>query len=198
MYILLLFSFLITLLKEDKEKAIIEIFKRFQVDVMNYLKIKLSGNRELAEEIYQDAALSFINYVMKKNPVFSSESKIKNLLITIAINKLRDNYRKNKTLAKKTLIFKNEEEFSNCIDKISSNEKAPLESILENEANNKVNQSIKLTMSKLKDSHKEIMKLKFIENRSNPEIAAILGISVKAVESLIFRAKESFKSEFVE
>lgn len=54
---------------------------------------------------------------------------------------------------------------------------------------------LKTAMEKLKPKYKEVIKLKFIDNKSQKEIAKLLNINRIATESLIFRAKDALKKE---
>ena len=190
-------SILCSLFKENKEKACREVFRMFQMDVLNFIKIKVNGNLFLAEDIYQDAALSFIKYVSGRNLHFENDNKVKNLLITIALNKIRDYFRKNKRTIQKTKIFKTEEEFNECINRIKSEVETPIENIISKEKIISFKNAVDLVMTRIPENYKEVLILKFIENKGNQEIAEKLKISIKATESLIVRAKIKFKEELL-
>jgi len=185
------------LFKDNKEKAFSAIFKLFQIDVLNFIKIKVRGDINLSYDIYQDTALAFIKYVTERNIVFENDTKIKNLLITIAINKIRDYFRKNKRITQKTTIFKTEDEFDQCIEQIKSEIESPIENIIEKEKISALKNITAVVMAKIPENYKEVLRLKFIENKKNQEISQILNISIKAAESLIVRAKTKFKEDLI-
>ena len=58
---------------------------------------------------------------------------------------------------------------------------------------NKVRDKIEATFKSLPDLYRKILKLHYEDLLSVKEIAAILAMSFKAAESLLFRARQSFK-----
>jgi RNA polymerase sigma factor (sigma-70 family) len=188
--------FLCKLLQEDEKKGLKEIFREFQADIINFLRIKLSGNRELAEELFQEAALAFIKYVANNKIYFSSDNKIKNYLITIAMNKLKDHLKREKLSFKHFRFFNSRDEFNDFLGNISDASKGPEESAVDQNEGKKIKAIVDSAMLRLPEQHRKILMLKFFENKSNQEIAEILKISIKAAESLLYRSKEAFKANF--
>ena len=52
-------------------------------------------------------------------------------------------------------------------------------------------------LASLSEAHRSVLRLKYDEGRSVQEIAQTLGRSEKAVESLLTRAREAFRDQFL-
>ena len=144
------------------------------------LALNYSTNKEDAEEITQDVFIS----VFKKMSGFRNESKIETWIYRVTINKSLD-YLKAKKRFKRNFI---NEEIS--IDRVSQTEFADFNHpgvVLESKE--KI-QEIYRCINKLSEDHKTVIIFLKIENKTYSEVAKIMKISVKAVESLFIRAKK--------
>jgi len=191
--LLLLLSFLCNLLKEDEKKGLREIFKRYQVEIINFLTIKFYGNAQLAEELYQDAALAFIKFVNENKVNFENDKKIKNFIITIAMNRFKNYLKKEKKTRSLFKFFENEDDFNSFLSGITEKSDNPEESIVTDDQKKLIQNLVSSTLLKLPSNYQEVLSLKFLDNKSNMEIAQSLNTTVKATESLLFRAKEAFR-----
>ena len=54
---------------------------------------------------------------------------------------------------------------------------------------------LNMALENLNDQYKKVIKLKYIEHKSQKEIAQIINKSVVAVESLLFKARKKLKTE---
>jgi RNA polymerase sigma factor (sigma-70 family) len=196
--LLFLLMSLIDLLKTDEKRALKEIFSRYQQDIIRFLTLKLSGNRELAEELYQETAIGFIRSVALKKQRFSSDDKIKNYLLTVAYNKLRDNYRRRKSRDKRETLFTSSTDLGKELQIVDTITSSPEESVMEIDQAKKLQTATESAMATLKEGYRQVLELKFTDGLSNPDIAKKMGLSVKAVESLLFRAKKAFKKSFMQ
>jgi RNA polymerase sigma-70 factor (ECF subfamily) len=144
------------------------------------LALNYSTNKEDAEEITQDVFIS----VFKKMSGFRNESKIETWIFRVTINKSLD-YLKAKKRFKRN--FMND---GVSIDQVSQNELSDFNHpgiLLESKEKIK---DIYSCINKLSDDHKTVIILLKIENKTYSEVAKIMKISVKAVESLFIRAKK--------
>lgn len=142
-------------------------------------------NIEDAEEITQDVFVQIHNSLYQ----FDQKSSLKTWIYRITINKCLD-YIKYKKSNKRRFVFgvKSQNEKEHLA--ISNFEHPGI--LLENKE-----QSIILfgIINELNENQKTAFILSKIDDLSNPEIAAIMRISISAVESLIFRAKGNLKEK---
>ncbi len=69
------------------------------------------------------------------------------------------------------------------------------ESIIQTENANEISAKLSLAMGALSNKQRRGLSLKFDEKKSYEEIAAILGISIESVRTLIYRAVKKLRSE---
>ena len=145
---------------------------------MNYLQ-----NREDAEEVFQDVFLS----VHQKIVLFEGKAKVKTWLYRITVNKSLD-FIKARKAKKRFAFFKmasiDDLEISGRIDHpgIILENKESTERILE-------------AMNSLPANQKTALVLKSMEQLSQKEIAEVMKKDVKAVESLLSRARKNLKEK---
>ncbi len=148
--------------------------------VLNYLQ-----NCEDAEEITQDVFVQIFNSIYQ----FEEKATIKTWIYRITINKCLD-FIKHKNSKKRFFVF----------GKKSSNEYQGISVIdfehpgilLENKENAAILYS---AINQLNDNQKTAFILSKIDGQSNPEIAAIMELSISSVESLVFRAKKALQEK---
>ncbi len=173
-------------------------FKKRLIDHHHYLLALLrfkTGDEMLAEDLLQDTYLAFL----RTNPDprrFDSDAKLKNYLITIALNKLRSHFRSGKGGFPGKTVFASSEELTYYLDNLPSKHPEAEESLIAAEEKQQTADAVALAMERLPERQRRILELKFTRGLDNPQISAELSLGVKAVESLLFRAKAQFKKEF--
>ena len=147
---------------------------------LNYLQ-----NIEDAEEITQDVFIQLHTSLHK----FQEKSSLKTWIYRITINKCLD-FIKHKNSQKRFFIFgkKSQNEFE--VLNISNFEHPGI--LLENKEKAKLLFGI---INELKENQKTAFLLSKVDGLSNPEIAAIMDLSISSVESLVFRAKTTLKDK---
>ena len=147
---------------------------------LNYLQ-----NIEDAEEITQDVFIQLHTSIHK----FQEKSSLKTWIYRITINKCLD-FIKHKNSQKRFFIFgkKSQNEFE--VLNISNFEHPGI--LLENKEKAKLLFGI---INELKENQKTAFLLSKVDGLSNPEIAAIMDLSISSVESLVFRAKTTLKDK---
>ena len=160
------------------------VYNQYHILVYN-VALNYVQNTEDAEEITQDVFVQ----VHASLHQFESKSSHKTWLYRITINKCID-FIKHKNSKKRFFIFgnksQNETEYLN-----SSNFEHP-GILLENQE--KAAQ-LYAVINELSENQKTAFILSKIDGLSNPEIAAVMQLSVSSVESLIFRAKVALKEK---
>lgn len=143
---------------------------------LNYLQ-----NKEDAEEVFQDVFLSVHQNLNK----FENRSEFKTWIYRIAINKSID-FLKAKKTKKRWAFFR-----MTNLDDLSLPSKVDHPGILleSKEATGHIFSAINL----LPNNQKTALVLKTMEQLTQKEISKVLGVSEKAVESLLSRARRNLK-----
>lgn len=169
-------SFIKRILAGDS-KAVIELYKSYSPKILSYLVKKLP-RLEDAQELTNDVFLEAIDSLS----FLEKEKNINSWLYKIAHNKMVDFYRKRKI---KSILLSN----------------MPFLEIVANEINqpefqfekNKIRDRIEFAFSNLSQKYRKILTLHYEENISVKRLSKIFNLSFKATESLLFRARQSFK-----
>ena len=75
-------------------------------------------------------------------------------------------------------------------EEIAEEALTPERDVLKNEMKNEIGK----TMKELREDYQKILRLKYVEDWKSSQIAQMLKISVKAVESRLIRAKRQFQN----
>lgn len=160
------------------------IYNQYKVLVYN-VALNYLQNREDAEEITQDVFVKIYNSLDS----FNEKSSIKTWIYRISINKSLD-FIKHKNSTKRFFIFGNKATNEQEINNFSTFEHPGI--ALENKESAAILFKI---INELPENQKTAFILSKLDGLSNPEISEIMGISIAAVESLIFRAKTVLKDK---
>jgi len=168
-------------LKGGDATAFEKILKKYEKPIINYI-YRFIGDRAEAEDITQEVFLR----VYKSKDSYKPTAKFSTWLYKIATNLCIDYKRK---INRDAIGYSGTELSNKLKDTTSSN---PVESSLERE---QLEEIIKISLSSLPENQRIALTLKVYENKSYQEISEILGCSVSAVESLIFRARQNLKEK---
>lgn len=159
------------------ESGIVEIIRDYKDGLILYLNGYVK-NIHIAEELMEDV---FVKLVVKK-PRYSEKFSFKTWLYTIGRNAAIDWFRRNSRWTDTPI-----EE----LEGILTDEKDLEREYLREE------QKITLhrAMGNIKEEYRAALYLSFFEDLSNAEIAAVMRKSRRQVENLIYRGKQSLKSE---
>lgn len=168
----------------NNKSDFITLYNEYSVLVYN-VALNYLQNIEDAEEITQDVFIQLHTSLHK----FQEKSSLKTWIYRITINKCLD-FIKHKNSQKRFFIFgkKSQNEFE--ILNISNFEHPGI--LLENKEKAKLLFGI---INELKENQKTAFLLSKVDGLSNPEIAAIMDLSISSVESLVFRAKTILKDK---
>lgn len=169
-------SFIKRILAGDS-KAVIEFYKSYSPKILSYLSRKLPRFED-AQELTNDVFLEAIDSLS----LLQKEENTSAWLYRIAHNKMVDFYRKRKI---KSILLSS----------------MPFLEIVASEINqpefqfekDKVRDRIELAFKNLSQKYRKILTLHYEERVSVKKLAIMLNLSFKATESLLFRARQSFK-----
>lgn len=145
--------------------------------------------REVAEDLCQEV---FFRFLRSSKPL-ENEDHARNLLFRIAQNLLIDHFRKHNGNVRERALSSDdlaEEEYP-CL---MAEESGPEDILVSDETS----QDINSVVSRLPLRYAQAIVLKEYEGYSYREIAAHMGVSEKAVESLLHRARSQLKEELAE
>ena len=168
---------LINKILQGDSEAIVAFYKTYSPQLYRYLRKKLP-NKEDAEEVLNDIFLAAIDELA----FFEKKSSIKTWFFKIARNKVVDFYRKRKI--KSVLLSQ-----------------APFLEIIANEISqpefqfekNKICDRIDKAFHNISLQYQKILHLHYEDHMPVKELAIIFNLSFKATESLLFRARKSFR-----
>lgn len=169
-------SFVKRILNGDS-KAIIQFYKSYSPKILLYLSRKLPAYED-AQEITNDVFLEAIDSLS----MLQKEKNTSAWLYQIAHNKMVDFYRKRKIRS----ILLSQVPFLQIV----ANEISQPEFQYEK---NKIRDRIELILHNLSKKYRRILILHYEEKVPVKELTKIFNLSFKATESLLFRARQSFK-----
>jgi RNA polymerase sigma-70 factor, ECF subfamily len=169
-------SFIERILSGDS-KAVVQFYKSYSPRILAYLSKKLP-HLEDAQEITNDVFLEAIDSLA----LLQKEENVSAWLYRIAHNKMVDFYRKKKI---KSILLS----------------QVPFLQIVANEINqpefqfekDRIRDRIEKILLSLPEEYRKILKLRYEEGFPVKMLAKKLSLSFKAAESLLFRARQSFK-----
>jgi RNA polymerase sigma-70 factor (ECF subfamily) len=158
-------------------------FKQLVYNVaLNYLQ-----NIEDAEEVTQDVFVK----VFQSYEKFQNNSTLKTWIYRITINQCLD-FIKKKNSKKRFFVFGNKSQNEFEILNTTNFEHPGI--LLENKEEAKI---LFETINTLPNNQKTAFILSKVDGLSNPEVAEIMELSISAIESLVFRAKNTLKEKLV-
>jgi len=155
-----------------------DLVNKYQKSLMAFIRKKV-GDEDVVEELTQDILMA----AYKALHTFNGKSSEFSFICGIAKHKITDYYRKKKL---KTVLFS----VNPIIEEIAEDAITPERDVLKNE----LKEEIKKTMTELREDYEKILRLKYIDNWKSSQIAKLMKISVKAVESRLIRARKKFQS----
>ncbi len=163
--------------------ALSVIFERYKTSVFNFC-LRILGNRPDAEDITGEVFLSLFS----KQYSYEQKAKFSTWIYTIARNSCIDRLRKRKFNVSLWFTNKDEEEgFWDVEDKSELQREAM--------ADREQSRMVRKAILGLPLEQKEAIILREYQGLAYEEIAKVLGCSLGKVKVLIFRARESLRTE---
>jgi RNA polymerase sigma factor (sigma-70 family) len=161
--------------KKGDEIALNELYESNKSKVYNYL-LKLTRDETLTEHML---SITFEKAFFKIDTYKDTGNKFSTWLIAIAKNSLTDYYRRKK----ETIIVELTEEEESIIFNFKDSSNTIEEELIQAEKSEKL---IKL-LNKLNEKEKEIINLRFYEDKSYKEISKELNITLDLVRIRLYR-----------
>lgn len=159
-----------------------EIIERYQKRLFIYI-YRFIGNKEESEDLLQNVFLKVYKYCEK----FDTKRKFSSWIYRIAHNEAV-NYIKRKNIKK----FISLEDFVSDKDRIEtkSDAKSPMEVWISKELRHEMKEALK----KIPGKYKEVLEMRYFQEKSYEEISEVLKKPVNTVGTLINRAKQKMES----
>ncbi len=168
-------------LKKMDERAWEVFCREYSRPLLAFVQFRFGCNREKAEEIVQ---MTFIRCIKSIRTFKPSRGRLLNWLKAISKNEAHTLLQQEqKQLATIEGIFQE-------IDTVALSE--------EMVGKEEVQLLIHETIAELYSRYRKVLILKYIENQKVTEIAAMLGQSEKAIESLLSRSRQAFREVFLQ
>ena len=158
------------------------LIERYENKIERYIKRMAGLNKEDTEDLLQDI---FIKVYQNLNG-FDPSLKFSSWIYRVAHNEIISNWRKRKTKPQ----FVGGEEIEEFLDNIAS--ELDIKKDIENKS---IYNDIKKVLNKIDLKYREVLILKFLEEKTYEEISDILKKPSGTVATLISRAKKQFKRE---
>ena len=163
-------------LKKGSAAGVARWFKEYHQSLFMFIRLKIDNDHD-AEELVQE---TFIN-CLKHLQLFRGDSSIKTWMQGVARHEVADYYRKK--YAKKAILA------------LPLNELFPHEQL---ENAHELSEKVTEVISHMSDKSRELLLLKYIDNKKIEEIAGEMKKSIKSIESDLFRARREFKELFAQ
>jgi RNA polymerase sigma-70 factor, ECF subfamily len=157
------------------------LMKRYEDKLLRYIQ-RISGvSEEVGQDILQEVFLKVYQNLLS----FDFKLKFSSWIYRIARNTAISYWRKNKK-DWKNFYLEDNEMLKNSLEAQGDMEKDLLR---------KMNaENIKKIMCQIKPVHREVLTLKFLEDKNYEEISDIIKKPIGTVATLIFRAKKDFRN----
>jgi RNA polymerase sigma-70 factor (ECF subfamily) len=139
--------------------------------------LRRCGDLALAEDLTSDVILRAVTETKRARAVVTPA-----WLTTVARNRLIDHWR-----SKAREDHRLERAWSNPDSDEWADDGTPLEPEVVNQA-----------MRRLRSEHQAVLSLRYLDDMTVPDVAAALGRSVHATESLLVRARRAFRASYLE
>lgn len=169
--------------QQGSEDAFAALVIKYRIKMFN-LAYSITRNRETADDLTQDTFIKAYVYLDK----FKQESSFGTWLYRIAVNTIKDNFRKEGKVKK--VDFED--------NRTSDTEQEDIQT--EKEAEQEIEQKkilLRQALSTLPETHRIIITLRDIQGIPYKEIAQILNISIGTVDSRLFRARKMLRKKTI-
>lgn len=157
-----------------------DFYSKYYQSVKTYIGRKVD-DEGVVEELANDVLLA----AFRALPTFNHKCSEFSFVCSIANHRIIDYYRKKKL---KTVLFSSNPVFEEIADRAIGPERDALK--------NELKEEIKKTFDEISEGSRKLLRLKYISGLRSNKIAQLLNISVKALESRLFRARKEFVNRF--
>ena len=172
------------------DQAFRHLFDRFFPRLYRFACARLDGDTDAAAEVVQ---LTFCKAIDKLD-TYRGEAALYTWFSQICRNTLIDHCRENQRRISHIVLFEDYEPIRAIIEMLA----APVEEQPETEAwRADIGNLVAATIDALPTNYGDVLEWKYIDGLSTQEIATRMSLSYKAAESLLTRARTTFRDAFI-
>lgn len=177
----------VRLAKDGREFAFRELVRRYERPVFS-LVFRMVRDRELAEDLSQDAFIKVLNNIERYSPEFKFSSWLFKIANNVAIDYLRKRRLDTVSLDGSPHATSPDEVDASRLD-LASDQESALDELEAKEVGN----SIESAIGKLRPEYRACIMLRHVEGRSYEEIASTLDLPMGTVKTYIHRARQELR-----
>ena len=170
-------------LASKNEDCFYELMNRYESKLLRYILRLAKINQETAEDILQDTYIKAYKYINNFDPSL----KFSSWIYRIAHNETISYWRKNQKNVEFVSIDKEDNGFSNTL---TDDKKTDTEAL-----HNERQDIMKKVINNLPEKYRDVLILRYLEEKEYEEISDILQKPIGTVSALIHRAKSKLKKE---
>jgi len=170
------------------EEAFEQLFEDHFGGLYRFALTRLDFDEAQAQEVVQATMLK----VVEKLDSFRGESALFSWLCSICYHEITAYYRRQKRAPAAVELVEELPEVKAVLDALATSALGPEDMLRRKE----VGRLVHLTLDHLPPRYRRALELKYFEGLSVKAIAADLGLSSKAAESVMSRARQAFRSGF--
>jgi RNA polymerase sigma-70 factor (ECF subfamily) len=173
------------------EAAFRELFDRFFPRLYRFALVRLGGDTETARDVVQQTFCNAIEHL----DGYRGEAALYTWFCQICRNVLADHFRRRGAGAPRVVLLEDQPNVRAILEALT----APAGDEPETGAwHAQVHRLVEATLDTLPGRHAEVLEWKYVDGLSVREIAQRLQVGEKAAESLLTRARDSFRDAIVQ
>ena len=177
----------VRLAQEGREAAFRELVRRYERPVFS-LVYRMVRDREVAEDLAQDAFIKVLNHIDKYSPEFKFSSWLFKIANNVAIDHLR-----RKKLDTVSMDGSPHAHTASEIEATQFEVASRQESALDEMEARELGTAIEQAIARLRPEYRSCIMLRHVEGRSYEEIAATLDLPLGTVKTYIHRARHELR-----
>jgi RNA polymerase sigma-70 factor (ECF subfamily) len=177
----------VRLAQQGRELAFRELVRRYERPVFS-LVYRMVRDRELAEDLAQDAFVKVLNHIDKYSPEFKFSSWLFKIANNVAIDHLR-----RRRLDTISIDGSPHASSASDVEATTIELSADQESALDELESKELGTAIEQAIAALRPEYRACIMLRHVEGRSYEEIAATLDLPLGTVKTYIHRARHELR-----
>ena len=177
----------VRLAQQGRELAFRELVRRYERPVFS-LVFRMVRDRELAEDLSQDAFIKVLNHIDRYSPEFKFSSWLFKIANNVAIDHLRRRRISTISMDGSPNASTAAEVEASTLD-LGGDQESALEELEAKE----LGSSIEVAIGALRPEYRSCIMLRHVEGRSYEEIAATLDLPLGTVKTYIHRARHELR-----
>jgi len=171
------------------EQAFEEFFEGHFPGLYRFALARVNGDEDAAEE----AAQVTLCKALTKMHTYRGEAALFTWLCTFCRHEISAYYQRHKKAARQVALIEDVPEVRAALESLSSTVPGGPELALETKERSRL---VQVVLDRLPPRYGNALEWKYVDELSVAEIAIRLGLSVKAAESLLTRAREAFREGY--